>query len=124
MPGGGCSSLHWTSHVQFALLGVSGSAAPSGISSCSTDPGDKHEGQERAASNKHYQGSASFHPLQAGKGVFDLRGMVQAMPFSSRLGPTKDCWVSLIFRLDFWSLVGRVDGVPVLPDTCCYGVGV
>lgn len=63
-----------------------------------------------------------FTLSRQGKGF--LRGMFQAMPSSSRLGPTKDCWVSLTFRLDFWSLVGRVDGVPALPDTCCYGVGV
>lgn len=121
MPKNGCSSLHWTSHVQFALLGVSGSAAPSGITSCSTDPGDKHEGQERAASNQRYQGSASFHPLQAGKGVSDLRGMFQAMLTLRRLGPTKGCWVSLVFRLDFWSLVGKVDGVLALPIPVAMG---
>lgn len=59
----------------------------------------------------------SFHLLQAGKGVSDLRGMLQAMPTLSRLGPTEGCWVSLIFRLDFWSLVERVDGILALPDT-------
>lgn len=111
------------SHVQFALLGVSGSA---GITSCSTDPGDKQEGQERAASNQHYQGSASFHFLQAGKGVSDLRGMFQAMPTLSRfdLLKPKCCWVSLIFRLDIWCLVGRVGGVLALPNTCCFGLGL
>lgn len=107
----------WTSHVQFALLDVSGSAAPSEIASCSPDSGDKHEGQERAASDQCYQGSTSFHLLQAGKGVSELRGMLQAMPILGRLGPTKGCWVSLIFRLDFWSLVQRVGGTLALPDT-------
>lgn len=100
------------------------SAAPPGIASCSADPGDKHEGQERVASNQCSQGSAPFHPLQAGKGVSDLRGMFQAMPTLSRLGATKACWVSLIFRLDFLSVTGRVNGVLALPDTCCYGIGI
>lgn len=94
--------------VSLALLQgpVMGSAAPSGITSCSTDPGDKHEGQERAASNPCSQGSASFHPLQAGKEVSDLRAMFQAVPTLSRLSPTKGCLVPLIFRLDFWSFEG------------------
>lgn len=63
-------------HVQFALLDVSGSAAPPGIASCTTDPGDKHKGQERAASVQCCKGSTSFLPLQAGNGVSGLRGMV------------------------------------------------
>lgn len=65
-----------------------------------------------------------FTPLQAGKEISDLRGMFRAMPIFSRLGPTKGCWISLIFRLDFWSLVGSVDGVLALPGTCCYGIRV